>query len=175
MGARSTTRKPAVSIDVLVEAGDWPPVRNLSALAARIADAAVAKVAPPLAEDAELSLVFSDDAHIRALNRRHREIDEPTNVLSFPAVPARPGAFGPLLGDIVLARETTVREAEAGGLTIEDHLSHLILHGFLHLLGYDHQDEAEAMAMERLETAILSGLGIADPYALQSSRARQDA
>jgi probable rRNA maturation factor len=66
---------------------------------------------------------------------------------------------------VVLARETVVREAEAEGLTIEAHLAHLILHGFLHILGYDHQDEAEATAMERLETAILGGLGIADPYA----------
>jgi probable rRNA maturation factor len=128
-------------------------------------DAAVAAIRPPLAADPELSLVFTDDAHARRLNRDFREIDSPTNVLSLPAPAVAGGRLGPMLGDVVLARETVFREAEVEGLTIEAHLAHLILHGFLHILGYDHQDEAEATAMERLETAILGGLGIADPYA----------
>jgi probable rRNA maturation factor len=175
MSARPTARKSAVSIEILVESGRWPAASKLSLLAGRIVDAAVATVEPPLAKDAELSLVFTDNAHARALNRRYRKSDKATNVLSFPAVPAAAGRFGPLLGDIVLADETIRREAEAGGLTVEHHLSHLILHGFLHVLGYDHQNEAEALAMERRETAILGGLGIADPHALQSSRAQHDA
>lgn len=128
-------------------------------------DAAVAAIGPRFAAECELSLVFTDDAHIRRLNRDFRKKDSPTNVLSFPAPAGAGGLMGPILGDVVLARETVVREAAAEGLTVEAHLAHLILHGFLHLLGYDHQDEAEATTMERLETAILGGLGIADPYA----------
>jgi probable rRNA maturation factor len=157
-------RKPPIAVDILVEAGDWPPESELDAIVSRILAAAVKDTRPALAKGSELSLVFTDDASIRALNQRFRDMNKPTNVLSFPGVPAGTG-FGPLLGDIVLARETVYREAEAGGLTIEAHLAHLILHGFLHILGYDHEDEAEATAMERLETAILGGLGIADPYA----------
>jgi probable rRNA maturation factor len=128
-------------------------------------NAAVAAIRPRLAADCELSLVFTDDAHVRRLNRDFRKKDNPTNVLSFPAPADADGRLGPILGDVVLARETVFREADAEGLTIGAHLAHLILHGFLHILGYDHADEAEATAMERLETAILGGLGIADPYA----------
>jgi probable rRNA maturation factor len=128
-------------------------------------NAAVAAIEPRLAAACELSLVFTDDAHVRRLNRDFREKDSPTNVLSFPAPAGADGRLGSILGDVVLARETVFREAEAEGLTMEAHLAHLILHGFLHILGYDHADEAEATAMERLETAILGGLGIADPYA----------
>jgi probable rRNA maturation factor len=126
--------------------------------------AAVDATTIPLAADSELSLVFTDDAHIRRLNRRFRKKASATNVLSFPAPPGNAGRLGPILGDVVLARETVVREAAAEGLTIEAHVAHLILHGFLHLLGYDHEDEADATTMERLETAILGGLGISDPY-----------
>ncbi len=118
-----------------------------------------------LAEDPEVSLVFTDDAHVRVLNSQYRGKDAPTNVLSFPAAPVIPGRFGPPLGDIVLAAETVAREADEGGLTIVDHLTHLIIHGFLHLLGHDHENDDEAIVMERLETAILERLGIADPYA----------
>ena len=102
---------------------------------------------------------------MRRLNRDYRGKDKPTNVLSFPRRRLLAGRLGPLLGDIVLAAETVAREAEDEGLALDDHLTHLIVHGFLHLLGYDHEDEAEAAVMEGLETAILGGLGIADPYA----------
>jgi probable rRNA maturation factor len=119
---------------------------------------------PPLAEAAEVSVLFTDDAHIRRLNRQFRGKDRPTNVLSFPAAPLVPGRFGPALGDIALALETVTGEAKSGGLTLANHVSHLIIHGFLHLLGFDHEAEAEAVAMERLEAAILGRLGIADPY-----------
>jgi len=165
MSAPRRASKPApVSVDLLVEAGDWPPPRTLKRLADRAIAAAVSKARPKLAATAEVSLVATDDAHVRRLNRAYRKKDKPTNVLSFPAKPAESGRFGPLLGDIVVARETIAREAEAGGLTFEDHLSHLIVHGFLHLLGYDHVHDADAAIMERLETAILAELGIADPY-----------
>jgi probable rRNA maturation factor len=106
----------------------------------------------------------ADDAHIRVLNRQYRGKNKPTNVLSFPAPPAKPKSFGPQLGDMVFAAETIVAEAKRDGITLADHLAHLVVHGFLHLLGYDHEIEQEAVAMEALETAILGRLGIADPY-----------
>ena len=118
-------------------------------------------------QEAEVSLVFTDDASIRLLNRQYRGKDKPTNVLSFPTPQLVRGRFGPLLGDIVLARETVAAESEADGLTFADHLTHLIVHGFLHLVGYDHEAAGEAAEMEGLETSILHGLGIADPYAEQ--------
>ena len=96
---------------------------------------------------------------VRNLNRDYRAKDKPTNVLSFPA------PHGPLLGDVIIAWETLLREAEEEGITPADHLAHLTIHGLLHLLGYDHETDAEAVAMESLETAILAGLGIKDPHA----------
>jgi probable rRNA maturation factor len=147
-----------------IEAGAWPPRRRLQALVARALAAAAAGAGVDLAPDAEVSVVFTDDAHIRVLNRRYRRKDKATNVLSFPGAPAHPGAFGPLVGDLVLAAETIAREADAEGIALADHLTHLVVHGFLHLVGHDHEIDAEAVVMEGLETAILAGLGIADPY-----------
>ncbi len=156
---------PPIAIDILVEAGDWPPESTLSSVASRVLGATIETIRPALAKDAELSLVFTDDAHIRALNRQFRDTDRATNVLSFPSAPAATARFGVLLGDVVLASETILREAKIEGLAFEAHLAHLIVHGFLHTLGYDHAEEAEAVAMEGLETTILGNLGIADPYA----------
>jgi probable rRNA maturation factor len=134
----------------------------------RIAKRAIAAAAAsPLAgvpADAEVSLLFTNDARIRLLNRRFRHKDRATNVLSFPAA-RQASRFGPFLGDIVLAHETILDEAINQGLTLEDHLTHLIVHGFLHLLGFDHETDKDAGVMERLETAILVGIGVADPYA----------
>lgn len=113
---------------------------------------------------AELSILLTDDAEQRELNRQWRDKDAPTNVLSFPQIEP----FGPiagLLGDISLARETLEREASELDKSFEDHFSHLVVHGFLHILGYDHEDDAEATRMESLETRILANLGIGDPYA----------
>jgi probable rRNA maturation factor len=121
--------------------------------------------------DDEVSLVFTDDAHIRQLNRAFRGKDKATNVLSFPAAPTTGrNRFGPILGDIVLAEQTIDREAADQGLSLDHHLIHLIIHGFLHLIGHDHETDGEATVMERLETAILGRLGIADPYADDDSR-----
>lgn len=152
-----------IDVDLRVEAGDWPPDTELAALVCRVVDAAGARLRSY--GGSELSLLFTDDVHIRSLNRRFRNVDRPTNVLSFPAAVPTDGGFGAFLGDIVVASETVRREAESRGLTIEAHLAHLILHGFLHIVGYDHEVEAEALAMERLEAGILGDLGIADPYA----------
>lgn len=154
-----------VAIDILVEGGDWPGRARLRALSRRAIRAAMVRAEPPLAPGPEASLLFTDDARMRGLNHRYRGKDTPTNVLSLPGAPILPGRLGPPLGDIVLAAETVRREAEDQGLALEDHLTHLIVHGFLHLIGHDHEVEAEALAMEGLETAILGDLGIADPYA----------
>ncbi len=154
----------SVSLDILIEAGAWPAEDELAVLAER-AVAATLAAEPRALPGSELSLVFTDDAHIADLNRTWRGRDGATNVLSFPAAPPKGGLYGPLLGDIVLADGTLRREATAAGLTLTDHLTHLLVHGLLHLLGHDHGHDAEAEAMEGLETAILATLGIADPYA----------
>jgi probable rRNA maturation factor len=112
----------------------------------------------------ELAILLSDDGEVRRLNRHWRGKDKPTNVLSFPS-----GAAGPdgrtFLGDVVLAYETLAREAAGFGRPLPDHLSHLVVHGVLHLMGYDHEKPAEARRMEGLEVRVLAGLGIPDPYA----------
>ena len=119
----------------------------------------------------EIAIRLTDDAEVQALNRDYRQKDQPTNVLSFPMV--EPGLIGALartadeevlLGDIVLARETCVREAAARGVSVESHATHLIVHGTLHLLGYDHMRDDEAEAMESLERRIMAILGLHDPY-----------
>jgi probable rRNA maturation factor len=107
--------------------------------------------------EGELCLVLADDALQRRLNRDFRGADKSTNVLSFEGAPAS-------LGDVVLALETIAAEADSQDKSLADHLAHLVVHGVLHLMGYDHQTGAEARAMERLERDILAGLGIADPY-----------
>lgn len=157
--------KKAVVTDVVVEAGDWPAAASLRRMTRRAVDAAADRTALALAPDSEVCVVFTDDAHIRNLNGQFRGKARPTNVLSFPAAPPLAGRYGPLLGDIVLSSETVEKEAAAGGLSLADHATHLIVHGFLHLVGYDHVDDDEAEVMERLETTILAGLGISDPYA----------
>jgi probable rRNA maturation factor len=155
---------PQVTIDVLIEAGDWPDHEHLLALTRAAVNAAVEAAGLALTATATLSVVFTDDCHIRALNRRYREKGVPTNVLSFPAI-RHPAGIGELmLGDVILARGTILREVAARALPAEDHIVHLIVHGFLHLLGYDHESDGDAAAMEGLETAILRHLGIADPY-----------
>ena len=118
-----------------------------------------------LANGAEVSFLLCDDARMRILNREWRGIDKPTNVLSFPAVEPAALAHAALLGDIAIAYETTAHEAATEDKRLCDHVAHLAAHGFLHLLGHDHIDPAEAGRMESLETRVLARLGIADPYA----------
>lgn len=116
-------------------------------------------------EGAELSLVIAGDKTLRQLNHEWRNKDKPTNVLSFPGQDMVPGdKAGLILGDIIISLETTKREAALENKSVHDHFSHLIVHGFLHLFGYDHETDAQAAIMERLETRILGELGIANPY-----------
>src|SRR5689334_20298221 len=151
-----------LTIEISRNSDGWPEA--LDARADQAVRAALTQSKAKVTGAAELSIVLTDDAEQRILNRDWRGIDKPTNVLSFPQIEP----FGPvqgLLGDIILARETLIREAQEMGISLEDHFTHLVVHGFLHLLGYDHMDDDEALAMEGLETQILASLGVADPYA----------
>lgn len=155
---------PDLDLDVAVEAGAWSGLGDVEALARRAVEAALAVASDAPRGPVEVSLLLADDAGVRALNAAWRGQDKPTNVLSFPA-PEGPGAPGPRhLGDIALAYETLQREASAEGKAAADHAAHLIVHGTLHLLGYDHESAGEAEIMEALEVKALESLGIADPY-----------
>jgi len=153
-------------VDVAVESPLWasadiePSVRN-----------AIAAAAPASVNGAEVSVVLTDDDRIRALNRQWRGQDHATNVLSFPAANTISNETPRLLGDIVIAFETTAREAEIEGKPFAHHVAHLAVHGFLHLLGYDHESDAEAEEMERLEREILARLDVPDPYATRDTEA----
>ena len=159
--ARRTRSAPA--IDILVESPLWRDEPDAAAVIRRAIGAAAEMT--DTGADRELAVMLCDDGAMCELNGRWRGRPEPTNVLSFPA------AGGATLGDIAIAYETTAREAGAEGKPFPAHLAHLAVHGFLHLLGYDHQSDAEAAAMERLETAIMARLGVADPYAKDGTSA----
>jgi probable rRNA maturation factor len=157
MPSAARRAQSAPAIDIVVESPLWRSEPDASAVIRRaIGEAAETTDS---AGRGELAVMLCDDAAMRELNGRWRGRPEPTNVLSFPAARPQP------LGDIAIAYETTAREAQAEDKPFADHLAHLAIHGFLHLLGYDHQSDAEAAAMERLEVAILARLGVADPYA----------
>lgn len=154
--------------EVLVVADCWQSEPEADAVIQRAIAAAADAIDDDVAE-AEIAVMLTDDAGIRTLNSNWRGIDKPTNVLSFPALQPegarKPGEAPRMLGDIAIAYETTKREADAEGKPFEHHLSHLAIHGFLHLIGYDHENDADAEEMESLETEILEQLGIPDPYA----------
>lgn len=143
-------------IEIEVEAEGWNgAVTDVEAVVNTAASAALGKI------EGDLVVLLADDAVVQDLNARFRQKDRPTNVLSFPAAES---AF-PHLGDVVLGLEYCVAEAQAQGKTLQAHLSHLVVHGVLHLLGHDHIEDDEAEEMEAEEREILGGLGIADPYA----------
>ena len=140
----------------------WP--EDLDPLAERAVLEALKQSKAKVRGAAELSILLTNDEEQHALNREWRGKDSSTNVLSFPQIEP----FGPvigILGDITLARETLEREAAEQGVSFTDHFTHLVVHGFLHILGYDHLTDAEALQMESLETQILGSLGVGDPYA----------
>ena len=154
----------------------WPDSLDWEARAAEAVAAALALTPSASLVDAaplvEVSVRLTDDAEVHQLNRDFRGKDKPTNVLSFPQVQqdllaglANSDDGEILLGDIVLARETCAREAGEKGISVADHATHLIVHGTLHLVGYDHMDDASAQAMEALEVKALASLGLANPYA----------
>jgi len=159
--------KPAIHIHVMLEDSRWKAVDGAPRLARAAARAALRRQAGGL-KRAELGLVLAADTRLRALNRAWRGIDRPTNVLAFPGddsgSAALPGAPPRQLGDVVLAYETVAAEARAQGKPVAAHLSHLVVHGVLHLIGFDHESDAEAADMEAAEIAILAGLGWPDPY-----------
>ena len=184
------TASPAERLDISfsLEAGDWetavPDAEQRVETAAKAAFEAAEK--PEILDGdtpVEMSLVLADDALVQTLNRDYRDKDKPTNVLSFALlddlddtdestddVLARDQGMPILIGDVILAFETVQREALEQGKSFEDHLTHLVIHGVLHLLGYDHQSDPDADRMERLETSILARLGIADPYSANPAR-----
>jgi probable rRNA maturation factor len=172
---RKTRRTEPVQLEVIVRSALWRKRRTAQSVVKKavLAAAQAASTAP-----AELAIVLSNDSTIQALNRDWRGKNAPTNVLSFPAAPGLPvGTAGqrrgsgksrepsPYIGDIVIAYQTTAREAVAEGKPFDHHLAHLAVHGFLHLLGYDHENDRDAEKMESLERRILGRLAVPDPYA----------
>ena len=155
----------SVSIEIATESPAWEKLAGAEAAVRRAVEAALRK---ERVEEGEIGIVLADDARIRALNKNFRGADKATNVLAFPTAES-PGSGPKPIGDIVLAYETMAREAETEGKTAEHHLMHLVVHGTLHLLGFDHVEEADADVMEAHERAILARLGIADPYARHES------
>jgi probable rRNA maturation factor len=156
------------TIDIIVEAPQWNAVPGVKPALRRAIGAAASPALAARLGDArsELAIVLTNDEAIRALNRQWRGRDQPTNVLSFPSNTRPDVAIGPrVLGDVVIAYETTAHEAQAQGVRFDHHLAHLAVHGFLHLLGYDHESDKEAETMERLEREILARLDVPDPYA----------
>ncbi|MEA2996427.1 MAG: putative rRNA maturation factor [Alphaproteobacteria bacterium] len=165
---RQDARGPAV--DVVIASTRWSKAPQ----AAKLVRRTIAAAAPARAKKAELSVILTSNRAIGALNRQWRGQDKPTNVLSFPApkqATKRAAARGAPrhLGDIVIAYETAAAEARAERKPFDHHLAHLAVHGFLHLLGYDHESDSEADAMERRERMILSRLGVPDPYAARDA------
>jgi probable rRNA maturation factor len=154
--------------DVLIVAECWQTEFDAEAVIHR-AIATAAEIANADHGEAELAVMLTDDDGIRTLNSNWRGIDKPTNVLSFPALqptgPSGPDDAPRMLGDIAIAYQTTRKEADDEQKPFEHHLSHLAVHGYLHLIGYDHENDADAEIMESLETEILAQLGIPDPYA----------
>jgi len=152
-----------VTIIVDVEVADlaWLAAGDVEGLAQDVVAATLTEVGARVHPDAEISILLCDDDEIRALNLAWRNKDKATNVLSFP-VPA--GNQGPLIGDIVVAFEYVSEEAREAGRSLRDHLTHMLVHGLLHLLGFDHENEFGAEEMENLERRILAELGIDDPY-----------
>ncbi|MBB5986981.1 rRNA maturation RNase YbeY [Sphingobium lignivorans] len=173
-------------LDVMTDVGpDWPEDTDWTALADRAVRAALALAQTTDARlidarlQVEVSVKLSDDGEVRQLNAAYRGKDKPTNVLSFPMVQpdliealANTDDGEALLGDIILARETCAREASERGISLESHATHLIVHGTLHLIGHDHEDDVQAETMEAIEIRALETLGLADPY---GDRERGDA
>jgi probable rRNA maturation factor len=161
-------------ISIALDNQDWPGPLDWAELVERAVRAALAETPyAPLERadrDVEISITLTDDDAVHALNREWREKDKPTNVLSFPMtgpdeIDQLPPGMEAILGDIVVAHGVCAQEAAEKGITLADHATHLVVHGMLHLLGYDHMNDGEAEEMEALERRAMARLGLADPYA----------
>ncbi len=161
MPDRLRVSAPLLSVDLSESGGDWSALGD-DAVSVYDAVEAVARFPGLLSRDASVSIALASDEEVTALNAAYRGKTAPTNVLSFPAGRAAPPGF---LGDVALAAETVAREAQQQGVSVVHHVQHLVVHGLLHLIGYDHEADGDAERMEALETSILAGLGVADPYA----------
>jgi len=161
-----------MTVELRIADSRWEAA-GLPALARRATNATLVHLG--MVSDAwTIGMLATDDAEIAQLNRDFRDSPVPTNVLSWPSAvrspdrpgdtPAQPDPTDPELGDIAIAFETCAREADAAQLALADHMTHLVIHGTLHLLGYDHVQDADAVLMEHLEIEILASLGVADPY-----------
>lgn len=168
MSAKATTKSKSKrrtsppAVDIQVQSALW----DAQPLAEQTVRAAIAAAAALSTSDGEVSILLTDDSAVRVLNRDWRRIDKPTNVLSFPAPKSAPKATGDagFLGDIVIAYETLQRECDDEDREFLHHLAHLTVHGFLHLIGYDHQTEAQADEMEGLESKIMTHMDLPDPW-----------
>ncbi len=147
-----------ISFDLMISSDRWSTLNDLEVLLQNAIDAVDSFVDT----DGEVSLLLTHDADMQRLNEQFRNKDKPTDVLSFPA----DAMDAPLLGDIAIGFETSAADAEKMGKALPDHLSHLVIHGCLHLLGYDHVNEQDAEEMEALERRALASIGIADPYSV---------
>lgn len=163
-----------ISFDISSTNDEWDGI-DIETICRHCAES-LAAAKPEGYREGEVSLLLSSDEEIRELNRDWRGKDKPTNVLSFPAedFPMPDGMPVPL-GEIAMAHETCAREAAGKGISISDHTSHLLVHGILHLMGYDHQTDEEAEEMEHLERTLLARIGIGDPYEGDTSDGERDA
>ena len=151
-------------IEVEIQDSAWTvALEHAEAIVVRAGEAALNEIAPTDLQEPVIAVLLTDDDTVADLNRRFRGKDGPTNVLSFPAPPNPEGQ----IGDIALAYGVCAYEASLQGKSLEHHLMHLTVHGVLHLLGYDHETDGEAEAMEALERSILETLGVSDPYAAE--------
>jgi probable rRNA maturation factor len=153
-----------LTIAVVCQAGNWTKIGIENATVMACASALTNSSAWPFREAVSATVALSTNAHVQQLNKTWRNKDQPTNVLSFPSQPSTRDETGLYIGDVILALETIQAEAHELEITLADHFKHLIIHGLLHLLGFDHETDTDAEAMEQLETKILATLGVADPY-----------
>jgi probable rRNA maturation factor len=158
-----------LKIDVLIDSDHWKSAGNIRTLVRR---AVAAAASTQSTSEAELAIVLTDDSAIRQLNRLWRGVDAPTNVLSFPAATKQAEDEPAHLGDIVLAYQTIAREARAEGKPLAHHVAHLAVHGYLHLVGFDHERDTDAETMEQAERKILRRLSIPDPYRQNAGKGR---
>ena len=153
------------TVDVVIESDEWASIPELESRISAAADAALRASGVATLPAGEIAVLLTDDEGVAILNERWRGRAAATNVLSWPAVAPKLLPLSPMIGDIALAYETCSREARDEQKPFADHVTHLVVHGTLHLLGYDHETDAEAEAMEALERSVLARLGVADPYA----------